>query len=533
MSRITHATVTLVVLALMGFFQPYGAFAASTELLEATRLVKTAEGLSDTAPDEAGKMYRKAFQTALSLTTPESGKRQREEALALATRCIHPDLFQEVRIAIDTYLSLYPRGRHACDVFMRKALIEYTDGNAAEGEAALTSAKSLARGGKRVKLEALQLDGHLTAHMYRSAETALTEMPTRNRNIRRDKKRFKKGSELVAEALEQVRAGKLTGDSAIRALEEAIEAGYFGAAAPAAEMELSSALDRKQPAYHRCEVNFMDQMREHRHNLAPQQRLDRMVAFLSDYPQADEELRGRAMFQAAAVCHYELQDAVRAATFIEELQSLESWNERVAVETLLDALTPENLDKAEFRSAVRTLIIDHAKMFPYDNGVLPVVTMDMLLEFDALSATLVGAKTDLDELLGTFTSKLTVRGLPMQAIYMAACDNRMRAWELIEAAGNSVDESEKKMMQDILRPFFFMTSPTDMMLISALALYERFPIKSVDVLLAYLTKRPDSLKSQHALALLADLYQKHGDYIEAQSVWNTLRKFYPKSLWTK
>ncbi|MBP7636019.1 hypothetical protein KBA41_17775 [Candidatus Ozemobacteraceae bacterium] len=533
MSRMTTATAALAVMALVGLFQPCDAFAASTVLLEASRLVKSADGLADTAPDEAGNMYRKAFQAALSLTTPASGKRQREEALALATRCIHPDLFQELRIAIDTYLSLYPRGRHACDVQMRKALIEYADGNPAEAEAALTAAKSLARGAKRVKLEALQLDGHLTAHMYRSAETALSEMPTRNRTIRRDKKRFKKGSELVAEALDQVRDGKLTGDSAIRALDEAIEAGYFGAAAPAAEMELSTALDRKQPAYHRCEVNFMDQVREHRHHLAPNQRLDRMVAFLNEYPQADEELRGRAMFQAAAVCRYELRDAARAATFMEELQSLETWKERVAIERLLDVMTPENLDKAEFRSAVRTLIIDHAKSFPYDNGILPVVTIDVLTELDALSATITEAKSDLGSLLETFKSTLTVRGIPMQAIYLAACDNRMRAWEEIENAGKSVDEREKKMMSDILRPFFLMTSPTDRLLISALALYDRFPIKAVDSLLVYLTKRPDSLKSQHALALLADLYKQHGDYIEAQSVWSTLRKFYPKSLWTK
>lgn len=533
MRRMTTVATTLVVVALLGLFQPYDASAASTELLEASRLVKTADGLADTAPDEAGKLYRKAFQTALSLTTPQSGKRQREEALALATRCIHPDLFQELRIAIDTYLSLYPRGRHACDVQMRKALIEYADGNAAEAEAALASAKSLATGQKRIKLEALQLDGHLSAHMYRSAETALNEMPTRNRTIRRDKKRFKKGADFVAEALDQVRDGKLTGDSAINALEEAIAAGYFGAAAPAAEMELSAALDRKQPAYHRCEVNFMDRMREHRHHLAPNQRLDRMVAFLNDYPQADEELRGRAMFQAASVCRYELRDAARAATFMENLQTLETWKERVAIERLLDVMTPENLDKAEFRSAVRTLAIDHAKSFPYDNGILPTVTLDMLTELDALSATLTGAKSDLDSLLETFSSTLTVRGIPMQAIYLAACDNRMRAWNEIEKAGKTVDEREKKMMNDILRPFFLMTSSRDMLLVSALALYERFPIKAIDTLLVYLTQRPDSLKSQHALALLSDLYKQHGDYIEAQSVWSTLRKFYPKSLWTK
>jgi len=146
---------------------------------------------------------------------------------------------------------------------------------------------------------------------------------------------------------------------------------------------------------------------------------------------------------------------------------------------------------------------------------------------------LTGAKEDLSTLLATFTSSLNVRGLPMQSIYLAAADSRALAWEAIEAAGKSVDAREKKMMQDILRPFFLMTSSGDRKLLAVLALYDRFPIKAIDILLDYLTERPHVLRSQHALALLADLYQKHQSYIEAQSVWNTLRKYYPTSVWIR
>lgn len=533
MSRMKNVAAGLALLAVTGLFHPNDACAASSELLQATRLVTTASGMSDTAPDETGKLYRKAFQTALSLTQPGCSKRQQQEALALATRCLHPDLYPEVRIAIDTYLSLYPRGRHAVDVYMRKALLEYAEGNPMEGEAAIASAKALAGGKTRAKLENLQLDSHLSSHMYRSAETSLNGMPSSARRVRRDKKRFKKGSELVAEALEQVRSGKLSGDSAVRALEEALEAGYFGSAAPDAEMELLRVKDKSQPAYHRCEVNFMSDVREHRHNLAPVQRLEKMIAFVSEYPQADEELRGRALLQAAAICRYELRDAARANTFMEQLQSLQTWKERADLERLLDLLTPENLEKPDFHTALRSIIIDHSALLPYDNGILPVVTLGMLSELEALNATVTGSKNDLGVLLETFTSNLSVRGIPMQAIYLAACDNRMRAWELIEETGKSVDVREKTMLQEILRPYFLMTSPRDMKLLAALALFDRFPIKATDVLLAYLTQRPDSLRSQHALALLADLYQKHGNYIEAQSVWSTLRKFYPKSVWIK
>ena len=72
MSRMTTATAALAVMALVGLFQPCDAFAASTVLLDASRLVKSADGLADTAPDEAGNMYRKAFQAAISLTTSAS-----------------------------------------------------------------------------------------------------------------------------------------------------------------------------------------------------------------------------------------------------------------------------------------------------------------------------------------------------------------------------------------------------------------------------------------------------------------------------
>jgi len=353
------------------FFQSHQAFAASREMLNATKLVTEASGMSTIAPDEAGKLYRKAFQAALSMTQPGCTSRQREEALALASRCLHPDLYPEVRIAIDTYLSLYPKGKHAADVLVHKALIDYAEGMADEGEADIASAAAIVRGREKTKLASMQLDGHLTAHRYRSAETYLDGMPSGNRRVRRDKKKFKRGSELMAEALEQVKAGRLTGDSAVRALEEALEAGYFGAAAPEASLELISKRDSQQPAYHRCEVSFLDRVREHRHNLAPNPRLEKLVTFLHDYPEADEELRGRAMLQAAAVCRYELRDEPQAQAFLEDLRSLPSWSERVELESQLGKLTEQNLDTSEFSSAIQSLLTDHARLLPYDNGFFP------------------------------------------------------------------------------------------------------------------------------------------------------------------
>ncbi|HEY9070659.1 MAG TPA: hypothetical protein VIV61_10420 [Candidatus Ozemobacteraceae bacterium] len=532
MSRISKATIGLALAAAVCLGQPDVSLAASSEMLRVSNIVKEADGLSAVAPDQAGVLYRKAFQAALEMTKPERSDRDRAEGLALATRCLHPDLFTEVRIAIDTYISLYPKGRYLSDVYLRKALLDYAEGMPGDAEAAIASATALPRGGHRNRLTALQFDGHLSAHKYRSAEAWLGEMPS-SRRVRRDRKRFEKGSAFVSEALEQVRAGRLTGDSAVRALEESLQEGYFGAAAPAATIELIERLDRRQPAYHRVEVSFLGTTREHRHNLAPIQRLDRLTAFLRDFPEADPELRGRALLQAAAVCRYELRDAARARTYLDGLRAIPAWAPKLQLEENLEVLTPENIDKAIFRTALRDILVDHKALLPYDNGVLPVITEGLLQEMEAINAGFIGAKDELSTLLDTFQSSRSVRGLPMQAVYYALADNRMRSWETIENAGEAVSSREKKMMQDILRPFFLMTNDQDRKLLLALALQSTFPTKAVDQLLAYLTGRPDSLRAQHALAMLADLYQSHRSYIEAQTVWNTLRKYYPNSLWVR
>ncbi|HOY65479.1 MAG TPA: hypothetical protein PLP29_01245 [Candidatus Ozemobacteraceae bacterium] len=534
MSRISNTPIglALVLAAAICMGQPAAASAASSEALRVSNLVKEAAGLSATAPDQAGTLYRKAFQAALAMTKPECSARERAEGLALATRCLHPDLFPEVRIAIDTYIALYPKGRYLSDVYLRKALLEYAEGMPGEAEASIASAAAIpgSRHGKR--LSTLQFDGHLTAHKYRSAETWLDSMPA-SRRVRRDRKRFEKGSAFVAEALEQVRAGRLTGDSAVRALEESLEEGYFGAAAPEATLELIQRLDRQQPAFHRVEVSFLGTVREHRHHLAPNQRLERLTALLRDFPEAEPELRGRALLQAAAVCRYELRDEPRARTYLDGLRAIPEWAARRQIEEYLEKLTPANLDKAEFRTALRSILIDHKTLLPYDNGVLPVITQGLLQELEAINAGYIGAKDDLSDLLDTFRSSRAVRGLPMQAVYLALADNRMNSWAHIEKAGEAVSGREKKMMQDILRPFFLMTSDQDRKLLMALALQDMFPTKAVDQLLSYLTGRPDSLRAQHALALLADLYQSHRSYIEAQSVWKILRTYYPNSVWLR
>ncbi|HNW36550.1 MAG TPA: hypothetical protein PKM25_16555, partial [Candidatus Ozemobacteraceae bacterium] len=64
-------------------------------------------------------------------------------------------------------------------------------------------------------------------------------------------------------------------------------------------------------------------------------------------------------------------DEPQAQAFLEDLRSLPSWSERVELESQLGKLTEQNLDTSEFSSAIQSLLTDHARLLPYDNGFFP------------------------------------------------------------------------------------------------------------------------------------------------------------------
>ncbi|HNV71615.1 MAG TPA: hypothetical protein PKO06_18060, partial [Candidatus Ozemobacteraceae bacterium] len=236
-----HRLVVVLVLLVMVAGASIPAFAARNPnrlAVEARTLIAKAIGLSESDPVTSGNLFRKAFENAVTLTQPKMGQFWQETGLALASRCLHPDLFPEVRIAAETYREKFPAGRRVREVLVSLALLEAAEGNDRQALALLADAAGRAQGNERLKTEALGLDAALGAGYYRSAEQLLTEL-NRDRKVRRfkrDQKRFDNGTALLNAALKEVVEGRVAGEAAVRTLRSALEAGYFAEEAPAAEL---------------------------------------------------------------------------------------------------------------------------------------------------------------------------------------------------------------------------------------------------------------------------------------------------------
>jgi len=492
-------------------------------------------------PPEAQRLMETSFQQSLEMTRPQRSSSARELGFALACKCIHPSLFPEVRIAIETYLKLYPNGPHRKEVLVQKAILDYAEGGTAEAEQALAEAEPLFKGRERAKFKNFQMNGYFSAKKYESAGNFLqdwnaTEASSQTkRDIRRWDKGEKSIQEAIQEAVQKASSGDIDGIGASRVLKEALEHGYFSHDAPQAAMDLIQAQDRAAPQYNGFDVTWLGKTRTSWHHLPASIRHEKYLKLLKDYPEADLVFRGNILVSLWLICKYEMDRPTEGEKFLARLAEIPMFEEIAELEKLLSEISEKSLTSDDGGQKLIQHLDDFSTILPYDNGVLPVVEKDFASEIRLLNEILTGTPDSLNKAQGKFTSGLHFGSIPLSWVYLIAGDQKLNVWRQLQHGTALLTSRDRRMLKDFLNPLYRQPTPGEWKILGAFAAAERFPFHAIDRILEVLTlpisQRPAQLN--HAFALLAELYQKNRSYIEGQSVWNTLRTQFPSSVWVR
>ncbi|NLI75637.1 MAG: hypothetical protein GX442_04240 [Candidatus Riflebacteria bacterium] len=500
------------------------------------RNIRKAVEMTFSHPDESARLFEASLRQALDLGRPKASKYTQELSLALACKCLHPSLFPEVRVVADAYLEKYPQGRFRKQVMVQKALLEYAEGRTQEAEQLLTAAAPLFKGQELNKLRTLQMNGLFQVGKYQSGGAVLDQWHTQqaNRTTRRNVKRWAREDKQVVTALAKSQEGDLDAFGAARHLREAVETGYFTRQAPEAALGEIQAKDAQAPRHHGQDVTWLGMTRTAWHSLPAFVRAEKYRRLLADFPEADPVLRGNVLLKLWLVNRYELDRPTEADRCLARLAEVPSFEGIARLEKALYELTVTPLTSDEGQALVRK-IDEHKALFPYDNDLLPVITPDFTNELRLLTELLAGNTDRLGERLGRFTSTWKFHTIPVDLFYQVAVDRRLEAWRAYKDALPAMAARDRRLAKDFLFPLYRPTTPNERQLLAAFAAAEKFPHLAIDRLLATLALLPPARPVQvnHALALLAELYQKNRDYIEAQSVWATLRNLYPSSVWIR
>ncbi len=497
------------------------------------QVAKSVASFSDREPAAIADIQA-TFQRAMEFTQPKFKPWIRESALSIASKCLVQPLFPEVKVAIDTYLSMFPKGIHRKDVLVRKAFLDYWEGRFEDGEKALTDASLLVSDAGKPSFEYLQFSAFLAAKKYRTAEKFLADLDSRfpRTKTKRDLKRYAKGTEIVNKNLEKVRKGELDGFSASEALGKAVEQGYFSEGALEAEMLGMVKMDSVNPPVHGIDIRWMGTQRTTYHFLAPVQRMQKLSGFLADYPEGDPSLRGKAILELSCIYRHEMRDPDTARLFLDRLAEIPMYAETAKFEALLARTANGKITDPQTTDDLMALG-QMKSLFPYDNGWLPEISLQEVKELTALSLLIQGRKADLGHFMNEFKSEAKLKNLPMQVLFLFGADKRDASYSEFQKVEGSLKARDRILLEEIIYPLYLPVKTADVLFMGALGASSRFPTESVDVLIKLLTGAERPTKVNHALALLSDLYQRERNYIEAQTVWNTLRNLYPRSIWVR
>lgn len=347
-------------------------------------------------------------------------------------------------------------------------------------------------------------------------------------------RRFSVASDIVDRSVGKVRAGDYDHSGAARALNDVLNYCYFAPNAPIAEFIAIKEGDQEKPIFHGHDIQWMGMNRTTYHRFSAQKRLEKLLEFLVKYPEADPELLGHAILEIRGIYLYEFRNLDHAHYWLTRLQSLPEWRSRSEVELLCSRLLNERLDSKEGNEDLISLEA-YSEFLPFDNGRLPVITLEEVRKLRSFSDLLLGKTDDLAVSLDNieFRESEKIRSIPVKLLMHLAAGKKNEAFRQFQENSSSIQKRDQKFLSEFLFPLYKPVNPKELPILSATLVSERFPIIAIDTILSYLVKSESHLHSDHILSLLSDLYQKHRNYIEAQSTWSTLRVLYPQSVWIR
>lgn len=470
---------------------------------------------------------REAFADAVAWTKAEYVDSVREQGFYTAVSCYSPELVDEVTVAADTYLKLFPKGRYVKKVYLYRAMAAWTVKDYAAAQDALNNA---ARAGRlSYQEQTYVLSSQFAAGRHRTAEHFIEgqKIVRPSNRLTRDLKRFHSGNRLVEGLLNRVAEGKLSGDKAVALLDDAVKRAWFAKRAPEAALNVIAIKDRQGLGYNSVVTEWCGLERVVKHASSPQVRLLRLEEFLNSFPESKPGEMLKALHDLRYLYIYEFNDTEAADKVMARLKSIPELAEQAEIEEIVSGFTPARIITEEGNTSLQRLLKLDVHL-PYDNGHLPIVTRDYVEFMVAISDMALGKSSRIKEFKYYGWNKL-----PVELLYDIATGKKDKAYEIFK--GMKADQSPQinKMIEDLIMPLYLPIKRKERLFLAGLAAVEQFPDLGTDLLIEAVTGRPRMFKAEHGLAVISDVYNNHMAFAEAQSVWSLLAKLFPDSIWLK
>lgn len=500
---------------------------AAPSLEKTQKKIASAEKLWDSDAQKAQSLLKEAFSEAISWTSAEYVENVREKGFFTAITCLSPELVDEVTVAADTYLKVFPKGRYLKKVHLYRAMAAWAVKDSERAQQALNEAAGSGR--LSYPEQSMIMAGYLADNRHRTAEKFIEgqKISRPSARLTRDLKRFHAGNRLVEGLLNRYRDGKITSDRAVVMLEDAVNRAWFAKRAPEAALNVIAIKDSQEPHFNSIITEWCGLERVVKHGSSPQIRLVKLEKFIDSFPEAAAEERFKAIVDLIYLHQNEFRNPEEAARYRQMLSGLKGVAEKVELENLISTLTPARL-ATEQANADLQRILELKAFLPYDNGNLPVVNQNYIEFMLAISDMIIGRASRIEKLDFAGWGKL-----PADLLYSIATNKKDKAWEILNILKPSLNVQTVKLVEDFLMPMYLNTKPKDRVFLAGLAAVEQFPDLGTDLIIEAISGSRRIYKAEHGLAVLADVYRRHMAFAEAQSVWNILKKLYPDSIWLK
>ena len=178
---------------------------AAPSLEKTQKKIASAEKLWDSDAQKAQSLLKEAFSEAISWTSAEYVENVREKGFFTAITCLSPELVDEVTVAADTYLKVFPKGRYLKKVHLYRAMAAWAVKDSERAQQALNEAAGSGR--LSYPEQSMIMAGYLADNRHRTAEKFIEgqKISRPSARLTRDLKRFHAGNRLVEGLLNRYR----------------------------------------------------------------------------------------------------------------------------------------------------------------------------------------------------------------------------------------------------------------------------------------------------------------------------------------
>jgi len=504
------------------------AIGAAPSLNSVQKNITAAGKLWPADPVKAQTMLREAFASAIAWTKDEYKPAVREQAFYHAITCLSPELVEEVALAAETYVTLFPQGRYLKKVNLYRAMAEYSRGNY-ESVAVALDAAARAKGKLAYSEQTQAMSGYVLTGHHRSAEKFIEgqRLQKPSSALTKDLRRFHSGNRMIDGLLKRMASGQISGNKAAELLDSALDTAYFAKRAPEAALTSIAIKDAQAPYYNPVRTEWLSLSNVVKHATSPQMRLKKLTEFVSNFPEASSAELYKALLDLRYLYLLEFRDHTAAAEMLVQMKALPGFEKLARIEEIVSSFNQRSLLSLEgYKSLQELLSLGH--LFPYDNGHLPVISLEYIQFLAVIGDMIHGQNSQIRNV-----NALGWNGLPADILYQTAVGAKEKAYQSYLKIKDGLTPQVSRMLEDLMFPLYLPSISKDRMFLAGLLAVPTLPDLGTDLLIDAISGQPRMRRAEHGFAVLSDVYNRHLAYSEAQAVWKIMSESYPDSIWLK